>query len=241
MTTYAQAITDLRSRLDEKGIAHYWADTDLLNWLVLGCRNIATRTETLVEYSTGIVAFPGLGEYPWPTDALRLHRVEYVPANSSNPPNAYPLELATVYEMDQRWGSQQYQQAIYPSYAVVGRGTPGNPRNNGSGVPVFQVYPVPSQSGYFRVWYYALPKLSPLTTDNLEVSLGYEELPVFYAEAMAFRADKDPRWQESMQLYEGGLVHMIEFTRTLHDQSQQMTWGNSMSAWGALSTGWGGY
>lgn len=241
MTTYAAALSDLRTRLDERAVARFWQDSDLINWLVQGCRDIARRTETLAEYSTSIVAYPGNGDYPWPSDALRLHRVEYVPANSLNPPDVYPLEMSTTYEMDQRWGSQPYTQSVYPAWCVVGRGTPGNPRNNASGVPIFSVYPVPSQAGYFRIWYWALPKLNPLTTDNMEVSLGYEDIPVFYAEALALRTDNDQRWSESMQLYEAAIGHMIEMTRTMHDQGRTMTWANGQSGWGGSQGSSGGY
>jgi hypothetical protein len=221
--TYQSALNDLRARLDEKGVARFWADAQLISWIAQGCRDVARRSETLWEYNTGIAAVPSEAEYALPGDVLRLHRIEYVPQASLNPVTVYPLMLSNKYEMDQRWGAAQYLQSIYPTWAVI-RGTPGNPRNNGSSNLIFQVYPVPSQAGVFRVDYFALPNGNPATTDNLEVSGGYEDLPLLWAEAIALRSDRDPRWQESRQLYEQDLAAMIDMTRQLHDQSRQMVY-----------------
>jgi len=226
MTTYQSAINDLRARLDEKNIAHYWADTDLLNWLIQGCTDIARRSETLIEYNTTLNAVAGLADYNLPADCLRVHRIEFIPQSTVNPPLVYPLQLSTMYEMDQLWGSMQYLQSVYPSWAVI-RGTPGNPLNRASGVLVFKVYPVPSQNGAWNLFYYAMPNPAAQLSDNLAVSAGYENLPVLYAEHVALRADRDPRWQESKALYEQDLLAMIEMTRRLHDQSRQISWAGT--------------
>ena len=232
---YSSAIANLRARLDEKGVAHFWADSDLLNWLVEGCTNIARRSETLIEYNTNLTANTNQADYLLPSDVLRLHRVEYIPMSTINPPQVYPLQLSTYYEMDQRWGSSQYLQSVYPSWGVV-RGTPGNPLNRGSGALVLKIYPVPSQPGLLNLFYYAMPSPTPATTDNLAVQAGYENLPILYAEHIALRADKDTRWQEAKQLYEEDLLTMIEMTRKLHDQAGSVTYA------GAGFTGYsGGY
>jgi hypothetical protein len=235
MVTYASAITDLRAHLDEKVTPRYWQDTDLLNWLAQGCTDIARRTETLVEYNTQIDANPAQADYSLPTDTLRVHRIEFIPISTANPPQVYPLELSTFYEMDQRWGASQFLQSVYPSWAVI-RGTPGNPLGRGSGALVFKVYPVPSQAGLFNLFYYAMPNNNPATTDTLAVQAGYESLPVLYAEHVALRADRDPRWQEAKQLYEADLEAMIEMTRRLHDQVGQVAF-----AGGGFSGYSGGY
>jgi len=232
MTTYAAAITNLRARLDEQNIPRFWSDSNLLLWLAEGCLDIARRTETLIEYNTNIDANAGQADYLLPPDVLRLHRVEFIPQSSANPPQVYPLELSTFYEMDQRWGSSQYLQSVYPSFAVV-RGTPGNPLGRGSGALVLKVYPVPSQSGAFNVYYYAMPNQNPATTDTLAVQGGYENIPLLYAEYIALRADRDPRWQEAKQLYEEDLLNMIDMTRKLHDQAGSVTFaGGGYSAFG---------
>lgn len=233
MTTYQNGIADLRTRLDEKGVARYWQDPDLLNWIVEGATDIARRTETLVEYNRQINAASGVSDYVLPVDCLRVHRIEYIPQTTANPPQVYPLQLSTYYEMDQRWGASQFLQSVYPTWAVI-RGTPGNPLQRGSGTMIFKVYPVPSQPGGFNTFYYALPSKTPQLTDQIAVSLGWENLPILYAEHVAMRADRDPRWQEARQLYESDLMNMMDMTRRLHDQAGQMSWQ------GSGGTGYGG-
>jgi hypothetical protein len=221
--------TELRQQLDELS-ARFWADTELNALLNEGARDVARRTETGETFTQTIPAISGTMKYALPTNFLRAHRVEFQPI-STGMPQVYPLQLATYYEMDQYWGSTQFQQRSYPGWAVFF----GNPPNT-----IMQIYPVPSQNGNFNLFYYALPSQLVADTDQLQVTEGWYDVVKDYACWKALMKDRDPRWQDYKQLYEEDLVNMIDVTRKHHDQAGTMTRGGfaqplfPYAAWGDL-------
>lgn len=201
-------IVDIRSRLDEIS-ARFWTDQELLAWANEGVRDVSRRTETYELFTQNIMAVSGQARVPMPTDCLRIHRVEYQPTTSSTMPQVYPMELATQYELDQRWGSWQTQQRSYPGYACFW----GRPPNL-----VMQVWPVPSQGGNYNLFYYGLPAPMASMTDIALVSEGWWDLVEDYCTSRALMKDRDPRWKDYKGAYEEGVANLVDVSRKHHDQ-----------------------
>lgn len=219
MTTLSELRTELRNRLDESS-ARFWEDTELNTYINRGLKDVGRRTETLLTYVTDIMVTAGFPKYPLPNDVLRIHRVEFVPVNTTD---TYPVEARSHQEMDQYWGVRQSITQSYPNFYVLW-GITGIDAS-------LQLYPVPSQAGQLNIYYYRVP--AELTSDSQEAEIpaGWDDLVVLYAEYEAMRKDRDPRWQDAKQLYETGLSTMIDLTRELHDQAQYMYVGRSAVPW----------
>lgn len=213
--TLSDILADVRSRLDETTV-RFWLDSELTRWINEGLRDISRRAEVLLSYNTNIPALPNCAKYVLPNDVLRVHRVEFIPSGSNQ--STYTLQASTYQEMDNVWGIRQSVQRSYPSYYVLW----------GVAGPIgitMQLYPVPSQAGTINLYYYRLPKTLVATTDVAEIPEGWQDLVALYCEYLAMRKDRDPRWQESKQLYEESLIAMINVTRQLHDQARSVTVG----------------
>lgn len=221
MATLLAIRTDLRSRLDESS-ARFWSNTELNTWINEGLRDVSRRSEVLLKYDVGTAVVAGTAKYTLPTDVIRLHRVEFVPTGSTS---IYPLEASTYQQMDSVWGVQQSVQRSYPSYYVLW-GVAG-----AIGMTI-QLYPVPSQAGLLYLYYYRLPATLSSDSDVAEIPAGWEDLVTQYAEYVAMRKDRDPRWQDSKALYEEALINLINVTRQLHDQARSVTVGTmSVPGW----------
>lgn len=217
MTRLYEVRADVRSHLDEHSPAA-WEDHELDRWINEACRDIARRSESLLDVSTGIQTIVGFGKYPLPEDVIRVNRVEFEVDD-----NVYVLEASNYQEMDSRWGSHQTHTSSYP-YAYVLWGTP--PRLT------IQLYPVPSQVGLLRVFYYRLPSKVTKNEEVVDVPEGWIDLVPLYVEFVAKRRDRDPSWQEAKVLYEERLRDMIDKTRFFHDQASRMTVGpRGMPGW----------
>ncbi len=229
--TAATLISEVRLRVDEPN-PRVWTDANLLVWLNEGNRDVARRTETL-EKEAQFPATATVAKYALPTDTLRVFRVEFQPQTTSTQPLVYPVQLATKYEMDQYWGSMQFQQRAYPSFVEFW----GNPPNI-----TMQAFPVPSQSGNWNVFYYGLPAPMVAVTDPAQVVEGWYDALADWCEYKAMRMDRDDRWQDAKKQYEETVANLIDVSRRHHDQAQFMTRGSStyganpMSAYGG--DGW---
>src|SRR6516164_1672989 len=109
--TLGTVIKEVRTMLDEK-TPRFWDNDDLATWINEGARDIARRTETL-EALIQFEAIYTQPTYPLPMDTLRVHRVEFQNVVQNAMPITYPLEMRSINEMDQIWGSMQYQQRAY--------------------------------------------------------------------------------------------------------------------------------
>lgn len=215
----ADYLTRIRSVIDEP-TARFWTNAELTNWVNDGARDMARRAEDLITFDTSIVIVANTAVYALPPDVIRIHRCEFVPVNSTQ---TYPVRASSQDEMDQIWGTYQANPASYPSWFVT-RGYPGG---GGSSSFKIQFYPVPSQPGTMNLYYYKLPlrignpdmDLSQLTV-NVDCPEGWDDLIIQYVEWRALRKTRDPRWQDSYQMYNENFDYLLNVTRFYHDQQQ---------------------
>lgn len=219
--TLSDVLSRVRSNIDEP-TADQWSDTELTNWINDGCRDVARRSEDLLQFDTSLAIMAGQYIYTLPTVMTRINRAEFVPTGSTQ---TYPVVPSTQAEMDQIWGVNQQSQSSYPSY-IVTLGFPG-----GAGNALFrcQLYPVPAQAGTLNLYYYGLPYrfLDPIANPselakNVTLPEGWDDLVVLYCEAEAKRKDRDPDWKDAMQLYESKMQNLIDVSRFFHDQAQSV-------------------
>lgn len=222
-TTLSTIRTDVRNRLDESS-ARMWSNSELDNWINEACKVISRRTETLLTYNASIIVLPNVQKVKLPDDVVRVHRVEFQPANSTQ---TYTVEGRTYQEMDQYWGTwQTMSPGSYPLFYVLW-GVAGST----DGITL-QLYPIPSQAGKLNLYYYRLPKTMTSDTDTADIPAGWEDLISLYCEYVAMRKDRDARWADAKQLFEEAVVDMVNVTRQLHDQAQSITVGTqAVPAW----------
>jgi hypothetical protein len=221
------AITNVRSLLDEAS-AQFWSDSQLTSWINEGCMDSQRRAEWKEGWVT-LPVIPNVQNFQAPSDAIRIHRVTFIPTNSTN---TYTLEFRGVMEMDQVWGIQQQWPANYPLYYTLW----GQP-----GTSTLQIitYPVPSQSGNLNVLYYPETQTVTATNINIDAPQGFEDMVYDYAVYRALRRDADPRWQESKKDYEEKLVALIDSSRTYQDQAGTFSTGQqALPQWLTSSDGW---
>jgi hypothetical protein len=215
--TLAEYLRRSRSVLDEPA-TRFWTDAELTDWINDGARDLARKAEDLITYDTSIAVSPNVATYPLPSDVIRVHRIEFVPASSLQ---TYPVRASSQDEMDMIWGVNQTNPSSYPSYFVT-RGYPG-----GAGTSAFlvQLYPVPGQPGTLNLYYYKTPRrlLSTEITLTIDLPEGWDDVVIQYVEWRALRKTKDPRWAEAKQLYDENIDYLINITRFYHDQEQVMT------------------
>ncbi len=207
--TLGQLVTDLKARLDERGISRAWPNEDLRRWLMEGVRDVARRAEVLQDTAT-ISVTAGDNEYTVPSDVVRLYRVLWVPDDSGS---QYPLEYMDFNSMDSAGWTWTNAEG-YPSVFTLWGFSP-NLR--------IVLYPTPTQTGTLHIWYYRFPRnLSEDGGDDwatVDLPSGWEDLAVVYAEAIALRKDSNQRWTESKQIYEQLLAEMIDRSRRWSDQA----------------------
>lgn len=219
MATLVNTRLDVRAHLAEI-TPRMWTDAQLNVWINEGLRDIARRTETIQSLSTAVPVIAGTATVTVPADALRLHRIEFVPTGAGQ---VYQVKLVTLDELEQVFGITPNTQQGYPVYAAAWGFPPA---------VTLRLYPVPSQAGTLNIYYYRLPAVVAADGDVLEVLAGYEDLIVLYAEYVARRKDRDPSWQDAKALYEERVTYMVETTRQWHDQAMSVTIGShAVPAW----------
>lgn len=216
MATQSTYLTNIRAKLDE-ATSGQWTDAEIRSWINEGVRDIARRTETL--QSTALITVTAdVQEYTLDGDYLRVHRVEWSPTSSSQ---VYPLDYRDFNSMDAVWWTSQTTSKGYPSFYTMW-GYPPSLK--------IVLYPTPSEAGQLKMFYYLTP--TDLATDGtaagstVQVPSGYEDLVESYAEMVALRKDRDPRWQESRSLYMDSLNGFIERSRRWTDQGDFIQVGN---------------
>jgi hypothetical protein len=197
-----------------------WQDPELDNWINEGLRDVARRTETLLDFNTSTQILPNQAKTPVPRDVIRIHRVEFCPIGASQ---VYPVNPSTYQEMDQYWGVFPMQQRSYPYYYVLWGFPPSL---------TMQLYPVPSQAGNLNIYYYRLPKALVNDGDVAEIPEGWHDLVVLYCEVIAKRKDRDSSWSDAKDMYESSVSEMIDKTRQWHDQARTIYVGtNAVPEW----------
>lgn len=225
MVTLNDTLTNCRSQLDELNVVNqYWKDSELIAWVNDGVRDVARRAEVILVYNTSLAANVGQAKYNLPVDVIRVHRVEFIPGDSTQ---IYPVTGSTYDELDQIWGINPTQQSSYPTtYACWG--TPGN--------MTIQFYPVPAASGRFNLFYYRMP--GNLATDgssnaeSLDIPSGWDDVIIMYVSYRALMKARDPHWQIFKQEYTENIQYMIDVTRQAHDAGRFVqTFTSSVPGW----------
>lgn len=204
--TLTNILADVRDRLHDGGGTSMWSDAMLTRWINEGLRDVARRTETLMDRAT-INAVAGTQEYTMPTNVHRVHRVEYKRTADSQ---IYPLEYRDFNNLDAVWWTSQSTTQGTPSYFTMW-GFPPSLK--------LVVYPTPHAAGTFKVFYFRVPATLVNGADVAEIPEGWQDLISYYCEYVALRRDADPRWQEAKSLYESSLSNMMEVTRSWSNQA----------------------
>ena len=220
MNTLADMRTQVRSRIDEPSQA-FWENSELDTWIYEATREIARRGEILQDVQVTQCVI-GIQQYDAPTDMIRFSRAEYVQAGG----NRIPLEYRPLHEMDNVW---------YQSRTLT-QGTPtwfswwGFP--SGEQRAQIYLYPSPSDTGQFALFYYRMPHKPVEDDDLVEIPAGWEDLVPLYAEIVARRKDNDRRWQEAAEIFEAKLGQLLAVTRQPSDQMTHVV---------SADTGWPGW
>ena len=80
---------------------------------------------------------------------------------------------------------------------------------------------MPATTGTFTLYYDRHARPATGTTTTLDVTVGYEDIPLWYAVYMAKYRDRDPTWQTAKAQYDAMLVKMIDNTSRFTDESSQ--------------------
>ena len=222
--TQAEAITQVRSRLDEPSSV-YWTEQDLRIWINDIARDIARRTESLrATYSQAVVAGTASYTPAWTStqQPYRIYRVEYIPTGQTT---VYELEYRDPNAADAIWGLSQAQTVGVPAIWTSWGFPPAL---------TIQVYPTPGLAGTLKIWYYRLPDqltTNDTTDQNVAVDLvdGWEDVLVDGVTYRAMMRDGDSNWQAMKQEYEQHIDAMMTATLRFTDAA------------GAVTTPAGGY
>jgi hypothetical protein len=203
MTTLAVAVAAVRERLDEPTAAQ-WSDESIRRWLGEGARDVARRTRHYWDIDTIDVSADD-GEYTVDADVLHIKHVYY--NTDSDTTRQIPLEARAFEAMNQVWHDRQNQASSWPSAFTTFGYAP---------TLTIKLFPVPSENGTLTLHVARLPAAVDVAggTGNLDVPEAWLEVTYDYAEYMALRKDRDPRWQESFGMYEGkvqGIIEMGEY------------------------------
>jgi hypothetical protein len=205
-------VTEVRALLDETTPV-YWTDAELESWINQGCQDVARRAETLWQ-EVLINVTPYVQNYVFPRDFLNCHRAEYS-INSSD--QTFNLEYRGINQMDEIWGILHSLPAAWPQYFTV--------RGNSVLGFYLMLYPAPAAAGVLTVYYYRAAVPAATSNAFIDVQGGWEDIVYDYGVYKAKRRAQDPSWTEALQIYQGNLEQMINKTRNMTDQGEQVTTG----------------
>lgn len=202
--TLAAARLALRERLDEAS-ARQWSDTALERWLHEGAKELARSLEVLQD-EADIDVDASEQRHAMPADAVRIHRAVW---KADGDDNIYPLRYMDFHSADAVWWTQ----------SGISEGTPEIYTMWGvAGAVEAILYPTPAVNGTLSVNYYRLPVKPVEETDTFDLPEGWEDTMYAYAEMMALRQDRDPRWQEAKAIYEEQKASLEVISRRHTDQ-----------------------
>jgi hypothetical protein len=186
MTTAAQLITRVRSRLDED-TAKFWTDAQLLAWLNEGLRDAGRYTRHIRDTKT-FTCTALVSEYTLASDIIEIDNVYYLPGDGRQ----IPLSGQSFDNMDNVWGSWQNQQIGEPR-AFTLWGTPPALK--------MKLYPTPEAAGTVSMLVVRMPTEAANTGATVDFPPAWEDVLEDYMEMAALRKSRDPRWQEAFQMY----------------------------------------
>ncbi len=229
MTTQAQVLTMVRARLDEADGEHQWLNSELRSWMNEAMRDIARRTESLMQSDT-VTGVVGQHNYTLDSDIVRVHMVEWRPTAGG----VYLMEATPLHVFKSSVPPQQEDAQGRPQlWTLWGFG------------PTMEllVYPTPAEAGTFKVYKYLMPADLAIdgsdASDTVTVPTGWEDLICDYAEYRAKRKDADPDWQAAKALYDEHLLDLYATAIQWQDQAGVITAGNSqVPAWLWADTGY---
>jgi hypothetical protein len=214
--TLATARTEVRALLDES-VANFWTDAQINSWINQGCSDIARRAEILWQ-EVNMNVTPLVQSYPFQPDFLNVHRAEFtITQNGISSDQTFNLEYRGINQMDEVWGILHALPAAWPQYFTI--------RGNSVLGFYLMLYPSPGTTGVLTVYYYRQAITVTSDTQNIDTMPGWEDIVYDYAFYKAKRKAQDPQWQQGLQLYEKNLAMMIEKTRNMTDQGEQITSG----------------
>lgn len=188
-TTLIELENRVRAILDE-ATPGQWSPENIRRWCNDGLRDLARTTRHYKGKAT-VPLTPDVAEYTMAENILAIEHAYYDDGNRMRPLTARHWE-----SMDQVWGSWQDRTAAWPTWFTT--------RGNAPAL-ILRLYPVPSQPNHnAQLLTVVLPTEMALTGDdgtNVDVPPGWIDLIVDYAEMLALRRDRDPRWQEAHQAY----------------------------------------
>jgi hypothetical protein len=210
--TLGEATTEVRALLNEPSQL-FWTDAQLQSWINQGCQDVARRAETLWQ-EVNINVVPYVQNYVFPQDFLNCHRAEYSIANSDQ---TFNLEYRGINQMDEIWGILHNLPASWPQYFTI--------RGNSALGFFLMLYPAPAAVGTMTVYYYRQAVTVTNVNAYIDVQDGWGDIVFDYAVYKAKRVNQDATWQDALQLYQGNLEQMINKTRNMTDQGEQVTTG----------------
>lgn len=188
----AQRLNDISSRT--------WSDPELNGYISEAARDISRVAEPLMTDAT-VAVIAGVGLISTlPTDILRIFRTEWITADDRRT----PLEFRDMNNMDAIWWDSQNRTQSRPVYYC----TQGYPP-----ALKIQLFPVPSDAGNLRVWYYKAAADLVADSDLVDIPEGWDDIALDYAEYLAFRRDDDDKWTSAKARYDEKLSQMVERTR----------------------------
>ena len=122
--------------------------------------------------------------------------------------------------MDENWGMIQSLPAAWPRWFTI--------RGNSVVGFFLQMYPAPASPGELTVYYYRQAKTITDTSQNIDTLSGWEDIVYDYGVYKAQRAASTATWKDAYQLYEKNIAEMINKTRTMSDQMNQITSGQQI-------------
>lgn len=208
--TLADALTHLRSRLDEE-TASFWSDTELTRWINEGAQDLARRTESL-RAETDIAVLAGAQEVTAPTDLIRATGLEWRGSDGRQT----PMQYRDRHNADAIWGNgtNEGSPVIWTSWGFPPALT-------------LKVFPTPYETGSLHLYYYRLPARVQNGADIIEVPSGWDDLVVEYATMLAFRKDGNQQWRDSFQHYEQRVNDLLATAIRYNDQAGYIDQGHS--------------
>ena len=225
------AVTEVRALLDEASPA-MWTDAQIMSWLNQGCADIARRAEILWD-EANITVTANVQTYPFPADFLTAHRCEF----TINPPIWSPGSLPRSWSS----GDQLHGRELGDDPFAARRLAPlvHHPGQSGGQLPVHDVPGPGRRRGGHRLLLPPGPARHPPHRERRHaVGLGGHRLRLrrLQGAAAAYLAI----WKDVPSIYETQLANMINKTRNMTDQMNQVTSGIGNLPVYAYSDGWDG-
>lgn len=216
--TLTVGLSQVRSLIDEP-VAQFWSDAELTAWINQGCQELQRTVEWAQKQGT-LTATAAQQTYNAPQDLLRIHRLEFVPANNTS--YTYSLEFRGYNEMDAAWGNLKALPSAYPEFFTLWK----NPNDSAANIGLqIVLYPVPSVGGTLNVYY--LRTIVPVAagSDVIDVLPGWEDTVYNFAAYRALRKDADPRWRDFQAEFVAQTEQMKTISRTYSDQGNFFSTG----------------